>query len=428
MPEFDVLIHGAKPWPAIGITDGKIVALEDGSARETVNADALRVLPGAIDTHVHFNEPGRTEWEGFATGSAACAAGGTTTYFDMPLNSTPPVVNAAALEAKRAIGERLSQVDFALWGGLVPANLEELAGLKKAGAIGLKAFMADSGIADFPKADAATLKAGMKRAAELGMIVAVHAEIDHPELRAGTTVRDYLDSRPISMELEAIQLAIEFAGETRCALHVVHVSSTTGVGLIAGARARGVDVTCETGPHYLVLSEHDMERIGGLAKCAPPLRAESERMALRERVRAGDVDMIGSDHSPAPMSMKCDPDFFRVWGGISGCQHLLPLVLDMQLPPEIVTRLTVINAAERFGISAMKRRIEVGADADLVLVESPVNATITDGELLYRHARSPYAGRAIGNRIRRTFSRGQTVFLDGAIVSPPRGRFLRPSS
>src|SRR5687767_988862 len=210
MPEFDVLIHGAKPWPEIGIADGKIVALEDGSTRETVNAEGLRLLPGAIDTHVHFNEPGRTEWEGIATGSAACAAGGTTTYFDMPLNSTPPVVNAAALEAKRVIGERLSQVDFGLWGGLVPGNLEDLAGLKKTGAIGLKAFMADSGIADFPKADPATLKAGMKRAAELGMIVAVHAEIDHPEVRTGTTVRDYLASRPISMELEAIQLAIEF--------------------------------------------------------------------------------------------------------------------------------------------------------------------------------------------------------------------------
>ena len=427
MPEFDVFIHGAKPWPEIGIADGKIVALQAGSARETVNAEGLRVLPGAIDTHVHFNEPGRTEWEGFATGSAACAAGGTTTYFDMPLNSTPPVVNAAALEAKRAIGERLSQVDFALWGGLVPGNLEELAGLKQAGAIGLKAFMADSGIADFPKANPATLKAGMKRAAELGMIVAVHAEIDHPELRVGTTVRDYLASRPISMELEAIQLAIDFAGETGCALHVVHVSSAAGVRLITGARARGVDATCETGPHYLVLTEEDMEHLGGVAKCAPPLRSENERLALRERLRAGEVDMIGSDHSPAPMSMKNDRDFFRVWGGISGCQHLLPLVLDMQLPPEIVTRLTVINAAERFGISAMKRRIEVGADADLVLLKSPVNATITHEELLYRHTHTPYVGRAIGSRICRTFSRGRTVFLDGAMVSPPRGRFLRPS-
>jgi allantoinase len=426
MPEFDLLIKGAESHPFVGIADGKIAALRNGSAADSIDASGLRILPGAIDSHVHFNEPGRAEWEGIGTGSAACAAGGTTTYFDMPLNSTPPVVTAQALAEKRAIGERRSFVDFALWGGLIPGNIDALEGLRDAGAIALKAFMAQSGIDDFPKSDPVTLKAGMKRAAELGLIVGVHAEIDHPELQRGTTVRDYLASRPISMELEAIALAIELAGETRCALHVVHVSSAAGVALIAEARARGADVTCETGPHYLVLNEDDMARIGALAKCAPPLRPEPERQRLLEQTRAGNVQMLGSDHSPAPMSMKTDPDFFRVWGGISGCQHLLRLALDMELPPEVFTRLTVMNAAERFGIAAHKRGIEVGGDADLVLVESPVDATITNEELLYRHKHTPYAGRKVRSRVRQTFLRGKAVFKDGVILGNPRGQFIRP--
>ncbi len=426
MPDFDLLIHGAKPHSFLGISDGKIVSVTDGTAKEVIDATGLRILPGVIDTHVHFNEPGRTEWEGIATGSRACAAGGTTTYFDMPLNSTPPVVTAEALERKRAIGEEKSFVDFAIWGGLIPGNIDELGGMRDAGAIALKAFMSNSGIDDFPKSDPATLKAGMKRAAELGLIVGVHAEIDHPENCQGTSVRDYLASRPISMELEAISLAIELAGETGCALHVVHVSSAAGVALIGEARARGADVTCETGPHYLVLNEDDMARIGALAKCAPPLRPEPERLRLLESVRAGNVQMLGSDHSPSPMSMKTDPDFFRTWGGISGCQHLLRLALDMELADALLTQLTVINAAERFGIAARKRGIEVGGDADLVLVESPVDDTITTSELFYRQKHSPYVGRTTRSRVRRTLLRGKTIFLDGEPVGSPSGQFLYP--
>src|SRR5215204_2053857 len=209
MPDFDVLIHGAKPWPAIGIADGKIVALEDGSARETVNAEGLRVLPGAIDTHVHFNEPGRTEWEGIATGSAACAAGGGTAFFDMPLNSEPPVLDAARLREKRLLAEEKSCVDFALWGGLTPLNLDKLAALRDAGAIGLKAFMSNSGIESFPHVDAKSLYEGMKRAAKLGLLVAVHAEDDalatkftRKQIAAGKRdAKAWLASRPVEVEL-----------------------------------------------------------------------------------------------------------------------------------------------------------------------------------------------------------------------------------
>ena len=427
MPDFDLLIRGAHPHPFIGIADGEIAALAEGSAREEIDATGLLVLPGVIDAHVHFNDPGRSDWEGLATGSRACAAGGTTTFFDMPLNSTPPVIDAAAFDAKRAIAERDSVVDFALWGGLVPGNLDQLEALRDCGVIGLKAFMAQSGIDDFPKADPGTLRAGMQRAAELDLLVAVHAEIDHPELRHGTSIDDYLASRPIAMELEAIQLALDFSDETGCALHIVHVSSAAGVELIAKARTAGVDVTCETCPHYLVLNEEDVERLGAVAKCAPPIRDERERRRLCERVAEGHVQTIGSDHSPSPMAMKTDADFFKVWGGISGAQHLLPLLFTAGFSEERIRETTSENVADRFLIASRKGRIDVGLDADLVLVERDVDHEITAGELLYRHRHSPYVGRRIDVRVRRTILRGQTACVDGKVTGMTRGQLLTPS-
>ena len=427
MPDFDLFIRGASPHPAVGIADGKIAALAEGTAREEIDATGLLVLPGVIDAHVHFNEPGRADWEGLATGSRACAAGGTTTYFDMPLNSKPTLIDAEAFAKKRAIAERESFADFALWGGVVPGNVDRLESLRDCGVIGLKAFMSNSGIDDFPKADAATLRAGMKRAAELGLLVAVHAEIDHPELRHGTTIRDYLDSRPIAIELEAIALAIALAGETGCALHIVHVSSATGVRLIAEAQHAGVDVTCETCPHYLVLNEDDVQRIGALAKCAPPIREELERTELLARLEAGAILTVGSDHSPAPMSMKTDADFFKVWGGISGCQHLLALLFDLGLDPHRIALSTSENVADRFLIAEKKGRIAPGLDADLVLIDPHGTTAITAESLYYRHRHSPYVGRALRSRVVRTILHGRTIALDGRIVGAPSGRLIRPA-
>ncbi len=427
MSGLDLLIRGAEPHPAIGIAEGKIASLAEAPARKVIDATGLLVLPGVIDAHVHFNEPGRTEWEGLATGSRACAAGGTTTFFDMPLNSTPPVIDAAAFYTKRAAGEQKSVVDFAIWGGLVPGNLDDLEALRDRGVIGLKAFMSHSGIDDFPKSDPETLRRGMKRAAELSLLVAVHAEIDHPELRPGTSIREYLDSRPIAMELEAIQLALEFAGETGCPLHVVHVSSAAGVALIAEARRAGIDVTAETCPHYLTLNEDDVLRIGALAKCAPPLRPESERLALLEKVRAGDVQTIGSDHSPSPMSMKSDADFFKVWGGISGAQHLLALLLDLNLPPALIAQLTAENVADRFRIAGQKGRIAVGCDADLVLVDPRGETVVEAASLQYRHAHSPWVGRTLRGRVVQTFLRGESIFSGGQFATPPYGRLVTPA-
>jgi allantoinase len=425
MPDFDLLIRGAELHPAIGIAEGKIVALGEGSALEEIDATGLLVLPGAIDAHVHFNEPGRADWEGLGTGSRACAAGGTTTFFDMPLNSTPPLVDADAFAAKQAIAERESFVDFALWGGLVPGNLDQLEALRDCGVIGFKAFMSHSGIDDFPKADPTTLRAGMERAAQLGLLVAVHAEIDHPEYRQGTSVRDYLASRPISMELEAIRLALNFAGETGCALHVVHVSSAAGIAMIAEARRSGLNVTSETCPHYLVLNEDDVERLGAIAKCAPPIRSKVERLALLEAVRAGEVQTIGTDHSPSPMSMKTDSDFFKVWGGISGAQHLVPLLFDLALPSTLIGEVTATNVASRFGLPE-KGRIAPGMDADLVLLDPAAVTEVTADSLYYQHQHSPYVGRSLRGGINRTFLRGEVVAEAGRITGPARGRLVRP--
>jgi allantoinase len=265
----------------------------------------------------------------------------------------------------------------------------------------------------------------MKLAKELGLLVAVHAEIDHPELCQGTTVRDYLALRPIAIELEAIRIAVDLATETGCALHVVHVSSAAGVALITEARARGVDVTCETCPHYLVLGAEDMERLGAVAKCAPPLRGRAEQERLLRCVLEGDVQTIGSDHSPAPAEMKADANFFQIWGGISGCQHLLMLLLDLGLPHELIERVTRTKVAERFGLTPEKGALAIGAYADLVLVDPNEVTAVTPESLFYRHRQTPYMGRKLRGRVVRTFLRGETVFHDGAIVGAPCGRLLR---
>jgi len=427
MADFDLLIRGASPHPAIGIAAGKIVAFTGGSAREVVDASGLLALPGLVDAHVHFNDPGRADWEGWGTGSRGALAGGVTTVCDMPLNSTPPVVTVAAFDAKRAAAEAQSLCDFALWGGLVPGHTDDIEPLAARGVMGFKAFMAHSGINDFPKADLATLRAGMRRAAALRLPVSVHAELDRDSPRTGTGVRDFLASRPAEMETDAIRAALDLAGETGCALHVVHVSTARGIELITEAKAKGVNVTAETCTHYLVFTGGDMERLGAVAKCAPPMRDESNRLALWQLLRAGHIDTIGSDHSPSPWSLKSNRDFFKVWGGISGIQHLLPVLLDAGLEPTALARLAAENPAQRFQLRG-KGRIEIGADADLALVGMGGAHEITADSLFYRHRHSPYVGRRVRARVRRTILRGQTVFEDGSITAKAHGQLIQPTA
>lgn len=427
----------------IGIADGIIVALEpkiSGSSAAQIDASGLHIFPGVIDAHVHFNEPGRTDWEGFATGTRALAAGGTTTFFDMPLNAHPPTCDAASFDRKLAAAQVSSLVDFALWGGLVPGNIEQLDELAERGVIGFKAFMSNSGIEDFESVDALTLSKGMARAAQLHRIVAVHAENDQITSKLAqraaadgrTGVRDYLRSRPAIAELEAIGQAILFAEDTGCALHIVHVSTGRGVALVAKARARGVDVSCETCPHYLVFTEDDVEQLGAVAKCAPPIRAQHEQDALWQHLHDGSLPMIASDHSPAPTGMKADRSFFKIWGGISGCQSLLQLVLTdgygkrgLSLP--IIARATAEYVARRFNL-VHKGRIAPQYDADLVLVDLSSSFTLQAIDLFYRHQHSPYVGRTLRGKIVRTVLRGVTVCENGKIVGQPKGRLMTPAA
>ena len=427
----------------LGIVGGRIVTIAP-EIREYAPVELIatgyHVFPGLIDAHVHFNEPGRAEWEGFATGTRALAMGGITTFVDMPLNAHPPTVDAAAFDAKLAAAQGTSMVDFAFWGGLVPGNLDRLDELAARGVIGFKAFMANSGIEDFEAVDDLTLYEGMARAARLGLPVAVHAENDaltgllaRRAVAAGQTgARDYLASRPVIAELEAISRAILFAQETGCALHIVHVSTGRGVRMVAEARARGVDVSCETCPHYLVLNEDDLERLGAVAKCAPPLRPAAEQAELWTLLGDGTLPMIASDHSPAPAEMKTGADFFKIWGGISGCQSTLPLLLtEGHLARNIpLTRLADATAgyvARRFRLPG-KGRLAVGADADLALVDLSWDATIQAEDLQYRHKHSPYVGRRLRGPVMRTLLRGQSILVDGKIYGKPLGQFIRPAA
>ena len=423
----------------VAVADGRIVAVEPelaGPAAAELDARGLHLLPGAVDGHVHFNDPGRAEWEGWATGTRAAAAGGTTVVVDMPLNAHPPTVDGAAFEAKRAAAEGAAQVDFALWGGLVPGPLERMDELADRGVVGFKAFMADSGVDDFPRADDLTLLEGMARAAALGLPVAVHAEskaitsaLAARARAAGRTgVRDYLASRPAVAETEAVARALLLAEETGCALHVVHVSTGRGVALVAEARARGVDASCETCPHYLVLTEEDAERLGAVAKCAPPLRHAAEREALWASLADGRLPMVASDHSPAPPDRKAG-DAFAAWGGIAGVQTLLALLLTHG-GARGVPLAALAGAASAFPARRLRLRgkgtLAAGADADLVLVDLRGERALEPAELLQRHPLTPFAGQRLRARVVRTLLRGRTAFADGRAAGPPTGRLVTP--
>lgn len=449
MARYDLLIrNGTLVLPDgpqqgdLAVVAGQCVAVGStfgGSATTELDATGLHVFPGVIDAHMHCNEPGRTEWEGFATATAALAVGGATSFIDMPLNAHPPTLDASSFAEKQRAASQNCLIDYALWGGLTPENLDTMDELAAAGVIGYKAFMANSGISDFTAADDATLLAGMQIAARHALPVAVHAEDDAltaalaaQALAAGRTdVRAFLASRPVRAELLAIERAIALAEQSGCALHVVHVSSGAGVRLVAEARARGVDVSCETCPHYLTLTEDDVERIGALATCAPPLRPAAEQAALWELLAAGTLPMVASDHSPAPAAMKTGDDFFRIWGGISGCQHTLALLLEGYHDGRIgLHRLADALAgfvARRFRLPR-KGALAPGYDADLALVDLRGTTAITTDTLLYRHRHSPYTGTRLRSRVVRTILRGQTVAQDGRPSGRAGGRLIVPDA
>jgi allantoinase len=421
----------------VAVEDGIIIAIEPelpGGADE-IDATGLMVLPGMIDIHVHFNEPGRTDWEGAATGSRALAAGGGVMFFDMPLNSSPCTVSAAALDEKRAALEQASITDFALWGGLIPGSVDAMEGMAERGAIGFKAFLSNSGLDEFPRSGDFTLYQGMEQAARLGLPVALHAE--NEEITAGlarqamaqgrTSMGDYLRSRPVIAEVEAITRAGVIARETGAKLHIVHVSSGSGVVAALEARARGADISIETCAHYLFFTEGDACRLGAVAKCAPPLRNAQEREALWDRLNGGDIDVVASDHSPAPPGMKTGEDFFAIWGGIAGVQSTLAVLLSKgDLGYEQIARLTAGFAARRFQLLG-RGAIQIGHEASFVFVDAGASSTLTGERLFQRHKQTPYLGATFRGAVRRTLLRGRTIFQDGVMTDSVRGRFVKPA-
>jgi len=386
---------------------------------QVVVATGLHVFPGGIDSHVHFNEPGRTEWEDIAHGTSALAAGGYTSFIDMPLNNLPVTTTVEAFDLKLAAMERSATIDFGLWAGLVPGNLDQLGPLVARGAMGFKAFMCPSGIDEFPACDLDSLREGMERIASLGSIVLVHAE-SPAMLRnvAGPTAEEFIASRPAEAEIQAIEDVIAIARDTGCRTHVVHVSTVQGMTTIAEGQLRGVDVSGETCPHYLLYSDDDLERLGGLGKSAPPFRSAGNRDDLRAMAAAGEVEIVVSDHSPSTLELKQGDDFRTIWGGIAGCQSTRQLLLawdGIELP--LVAAVTATRVAERFGL-ANKGDIAAGFDADLWLVDLGWDGVVRREDLLYKNQFSAHEGQRILGRTVKTLMRG---------LEPSRGEHIRPA-
>jgi allantoinase len=392
-------------------------------ADEVLLADDEVLLPGLVDTHVHVNEPGRTEWEGFATATRAAAAGGVTTIVDMPLNSLPPTVDVAALQTKRAAATGQCAVDVGFWGGAIPGNAGELAKLHAEGVFGVKCFLLDSGVPEFPPLDGDGLRAALEAVAEYDGLLIAHAE-DGDAVRpaAGRRYTDFVASRPPAAEDGAIATLLRLARETGARVHVVHLSAASALPQLAAARAAGLPVSVETCPHYLALTAEEVPDGDTRFKCCPPVREAANRDALWQGLADGVIDMVVSDHSPSPASLKHldTGDFGTAWGGIASLQVGLPVVWTEARRrghglAEVVEWMARAPAA-RVGLAG-KGRIAAGADADLV-VFAP-DAPYTVGELHHRHAVTPYAGRELSGVVRQTWLRGAPV------DDMPRGRLLR---
>jgi allantoinase len=445
----EVVLPTGRAIADIAVTGGVIAAIGAAAgegAAEVVDARWRAVLPGLVDAHVHFNEPGRAEWEGWEAGTRGAAAGGVTTVLEMPLNAHPPTITAAAFDAKLAIASRTALVDFGLWGGLVDDNLAELGGLAARGVVALKAFMSESGISDFRRVSDGVLAAGLKAAARLGVPVGVHAESHEMVERLGAELQAakrtdrlaWCRARPPAAEVEAIRRLISCvrgAGPDACA-HVVHVSCAEGLAEVQAARERGLRVTAETCPHYLTFTEDDFERLGPVLKCAPPIRDAATRERLWGALLAGQVDLVASDHSPCPAAdkHKGERDVWQAWGGIAGIQTTLPVllteaVLARGLSLERIADLTATAPARVFGLYPRKGAIAVGADADFVLVDLTRSWTLEPAQLRTRSGLSPYLGRTFRGAVVRTIVRGRTVFAEGEILGEPGwGRLVTPQS
>jgi allantoinase len=419
------------------IKDGKIAQVVEGDltldAAQVIDLGGKTLLPGIVDDHVHFNEPGREHWEGYQTGSMAAAAGGVTTILEMPLNATPPTINRELLEVKRNTVVNKTYVDYGKWGGLVDDNLVDLPGLHEGGVIGFKAFMSNSGV-DIERVDDDVLYEGLKCAGELGNLIGVHAENEYVTRYLGQQMRDmgrkdrsaWYESRPPESELEAIQRAIYWSGHARGNLHIVHITIPEGIQAVADAKAKGVNVTSETCPHYLFFDHADYERIGPAAKCAPPLRSRDTVEDMWDCVLGGLVDTIASDHSPCLWEDKAPgmEDIWKAWGGISGIQTMLPALLTegvhkRGLLLSDLVRMLSANPARIFGLYPQKGALQPGSDADLTVVDLDAEWSLSADDLLYKNKHSAYVGYTFKGKVESTYVRGKPVFEQGKIVTQP---------
>lgn len=425
----------------VAVCNEKIVKIAEeisGDAKETIDAAGKYVLPGVTDGHVHFNDPGRTEWETITTGSSALAAGGGVAYFDMPLNCSPCTLDAKSFKVKLAVAQKDSFVDYGFWGGLTSTNLDKLEELAECGVIGFKAFSCHSGIYEFERMDDYTALVGMEKLAKLGLPLMVHCEnaeitkelTNLARSNNKTTVWDYFAARPPITEIENVSRMISFAEETGCKLIIAHISTAKAVELVTQARNRGVDVCCETIGHYLILTDEDVASLGTVAKCSPPIRDAKNQTKMWAKLLNDEIAFVSSDHSPCDPKLK-DGEFLKVWGGISACQTTLQAMLshayhDRKVSLRNIAKLTSQNVNEILDIQG-KGKIAVGYDGDFALVDLAKEFTLQAEDLFYKHKVSPYVGNRFRGTVTQTILRGTTIFKDGKIVSKPMGKHLRPN-
>ena len=437
---FDLVIQapravcdGAEAPRSVGIADGRIVAVGPAGSLPPaprvieLGPDAV-LLPGPVDSHVHVCEPGHTEWEGFAAATRAAAAGGITTLVDMPLDSVPTTVSTGALHSKRAAADGRCQVDVGFWAGAVPGNLGELASLHEAGVLGFKCFLADSGTDDFPPVSAGQMEEALSVLRGFGSPLLIHAESAEAAAAigeaSGRRYADYLASRPRGVENLAVAQVIEAARKTRGHAHIVHLSSSDALPMIASARREGVPVTAETCPHYLALTAEEIADGATAFKCSPPIREAANRELLWDGLRDGVLDLVVSDHSPSTAAMKevGSGDFGAAWGGISSLQLALPVVWTQARRRGFALGDVAAWMAERPArLAGMPRkgRIAPGYDADFCVFAPDESFTVDPARLYHRHPVTPYAGHRLLGVVRGTILRGEPVE-----AARPRGRLL----
>jgi allantoinase len=422
---------------SVTVGDGVIIAVEDlaDAVAPTAGAEVVELaddevlLPGLVDTHVHVNEPGRTAWEGFATATAAAAAGGVTTIVDMPLNSIPATTSVAAMQAKREAAAGQAQVDVGFWAGAVPDNLGRLAELADAGVFGFKCFLLDSGVPEFPPLSADQLRRAMGEIAAFDGLLLVHAE--DPEVIAAAATphavryADFLSSRPPIAENTAIETVIAAARETGCRVHIVHLSSADALPALAAARAEALRISVETCPHYLTLHAEEIADGQTQFKCCPPIREAANADRLWRGLAEGVIDFVVSDHSPCTVELKRldSGDFGLAWGGISSLQLGLPLVWTEarrrgHTLPEVTRWLASRPAA--VGRVAGRGSIAIGRHADLSVFAPDETFTVDAATLRHKNAVTPYQGRTLSGVVRQTYLRGERVVAG----DPPRGNLL----